>query len=286
MEIPVHKKRFVLLAAFDAYTKVLAAAKKSSEAAHCSTSDIDEKSVILETLKAEYQNVDGQLSLEGTPLGEAMTDAHYKDDDGTPLGADQLDDWMRRTAGAYVPIAVIAEWVLEKRKRVAAWLRSIDTNAKEAEEKAKADPDFGGAELPDEILHTIRDDAQRVGRTCAPDFIDVLWFTPPTPVLPAPVPDAEVESWINRGPWSVGPYEPEEGSEPEPGAEWEIVKKDEAGTVVDRYVKVYPSQDEARQHAAQINRDAAVDCAVATAAAEPLHPADEPAVEPAVQISK
>lgn len=268
MEIPAHKKRFVLLAAFDAYEKTLAKAKKANEDAHCSNGDVDEKIIILEHLKAEYQNIDGQLTLQGTPLGDQMTTDHYKDVDGTPLDADSLDGWLRRTAGCFIPIAVISEWVLEKRKLVAAWLRGIDSNVTETVMAWKADLPHPDDSVSVEKDREIRDDAQRVGRTCAPEFIDVAWFTPPTPAEPPRMSDADVDRWVEQGPWGIISYE---GSNP-PGSEWELVKRDgtDEATIIDRSAFVYDNMPEARHEAAVRNRNLAEAAAGADPAA--LHP--------------
>jgi hypothetical protein len=298
MEIPVHKKRFVMLAAFDAYEKTLAKAKKANEDAHCSTRDNDEKLVILESLKAEYQDNNGELGLTGTPMGEQMTAAHYKDDDGTDLSADALDNWMRATAGLYVPIAVIAEWVLEKRKLIAAWLRGIDKNREEQQsakiaELAETDDGKAASAAGDHVVLTVEqslaifEDAQRVGRTCAPDFIDVAWFTPPTPVPARRLTDLEVDEWVTKGPWGVADYhdsdEKPEDAVTTPGTEWELVKRDgtDAAKIIDRSDFVYDSLAESRHEAAVRNRnlfeaaEGAADQPVATLSDEPaeLHPA-------------
>lgn len=296
MEIPVHKQRFVLLAAFDAYEKTLGRAKKANEDAHCSNRDVDEKLVILEHLKAAYQDTNGQLGLDGTPLGgEAMTAAHYRDDDGRDLSADALDNWMRVTAGLYVPIAVIAEWVLEKRKLISAWLRSIDTNRDETQKALMAElvaTDEGKAAIAagdhpvlaqDQITATI-EDSQRVGRTCAPDFIDVAWFTPPVPIERPKMTDAEVDEWVEAGPWGVLDYaqsddRPAGESAPLPGSEWELVKRDDtdAAEIIERSKFVYTGETalaDARHEAAVRNRNLGEDEERATSAssAESLHP--------------
>lgn len=285
MEIPVHKRRFVLLAALDAYGKVLAKAKKANEEAHCSNKSVDENLVILEALKAEYETAGSQagLDLAGTPMGEAMTAAHYRDDDGTDLSADALDDWMRRVAGCYVPIAVVSEWVLEKRKLVSAWLRGIEKNVVETRDAWKADPttELVDGELPQAKVREILDDAQRVGRTCAPDFIDVSWFTPPTPVEPPKMTEAEVDEWVSKGPWGVTDYHDSDvkpkGEATQPGVEWELVKRGGDGEIIDRSDFVYDNLEESRHEAAVRNRNLAEAAAVPAvdAGAEPaapLHP--------------
>ncbi len=259
MDIPGHKKRFVIIAALEVYGRALAAARKASESAHCSTSYIDENQVVLEHLQAEYAEGGAQLTLDGTPMGEQLTKDHYQDDDGTSLTADDLDRWLRETAGCYVPYAVIAEWVLEKRKLVAAWLRPIDTAAQEAAAALRLDAGLeADAELPEYQVATIREDTQRIGRTCAPDFIDVAWFTPPVPVAPVEetLSTEDVDKWITAGPWGVASYEPEGAT---PGKEWELLRVSilDAGQVVDRSKKFYQDVETARQAAAKLNRDMA-----------------------------
>lgn len=254
MEIPGHKKRFVLIAALDVYSRALASAKKGSETAHCSTADIDEKAIITEHLKAEYENADGQLTLDGTPMGEALTRNHYQDDDGTDLTADALDRWLRDTAGAYVPYAVIAEWVLEKRKLVAAWLRPIDTNVAEGLAQL-TDGLPEGMELDPALRQGNIDAAQRIGRTCAPNFVDTSWFTPPTPIAEASLSTDDVEKWITAGPWEVQDYGAtvQVPGDSSTGPDFILVKRDGSQ---EESKQVY-GFDDARQVAAKRNRDLA-----------------------------
>lgn len=246
MEIPAHKKRFVLLAAFDAYAKTLGAARKANENAHCTNTDVDEKAVILEHLKAEYEGADGQLNFEGTPMGDAMSKEHYRDTDGTDLTADALDQWLRQAAGAAVPPERIAGWTLEQRKLVAAWLRAGGIELNEAIARRTADLVEAGETMTPEINRQLVEDSHRAARTCAPDFIDVGWFTE----RPA-MTDAEVDEWVTRGPWGVNSA-PGEGTAP--SDEWELIKTVD-GAEVDRSKTVYADLGSARCEAAERNRN-------------------------------
>ncbi len=257
MDIPAHRKRFVLLAALDCYGKALSKAKKATEDVSASTTSLDELAIIAEHLKAEYQEVQANLTLENTPLagGDAATAEYYQDDDGTDLQTSALDSWLRRTAGAYVPAETISAWTLPARKLVAAWLRAVELNVGRAVKDAMgALDDAGGDGKEYGILHpdveaAVRQREQQQARVTAPDFFDLSWFNAPTLLDDLEWTEADVDEWASGGPFGVQNV----------GAgnrdEWVTVKVDAEGlTVPDSESKVvYPTLDAARLVAAKAN---------------------------------
>lgn len=235
--------RGVLITALGYYGKQLEKIKKLEEDAELETNDTDRKLGIIEVLKSEFVDQRGLL-LEGTPMGDSMTEAAYTDGDGAVLSADNLERMLERV-GVDAPFESITAWTLNQRKDVRAFCEAR--------------------------LQAVLDDAPM------PDLIPLLseaWLVSGDPLLEGAMPDAEVEAFISAGPWGVRSVP---GASPSDPDDWQVYAKahEHNGVQVDERVhgQTYGQLDRARLVAANLN---AIERGKALAAA---HATDAPTAD-------
>lgn len=211
--------RGLVLTALKVYQREVEKVIKGEKSIESDTSDTESILERIELLRGEF--VDQKtLNLEGTPLGDMIGGLTLRDDDGTVLTVENLNDLLMRI-GVDAPMDHIGAWTLDQRKVVNAYRKAREL--------------FVVGEAPEPAL---------------PDIISDTWLRT-TDLLETPLSDEAIDEAMNEGPWKVQA----DANAKSPGeADWEVLKQlpDAEGTTTTSH-GMFGQLDRARLIAANLN---------------------------------